>query len=60
MAFILEPNLDEDEEHRINYVAVSRAKKKLFISVPSLLGLSDTDQNKLSGLLDIIETSEYT
>lgn len=58
--FILEPNLDEDEEHRINYVAVSRARKRLFISVPSLLGLSDTNKSKLSDLLDIIEISDCT
>lgn len=38
--FILNPNLDltttVGEEHRINYVAVSRAKNRLFISVPTL------------------------
>jgi DNA helicase-2/ATP-dependent DNA helicase PcrA len=60
LAFALEPNLDGDEEHRINYVAVSRARKRLFISVPSLLELSDTDKTKLSDLLDIIEISECT
>lgn len=60
LAFVLKPSLDEDEEHRINYVAVSRARKKLFISVPSLLGLSDSDKRKLSALLDIIEISECT
>lgn len=38
--FILNPNLNltttVGEEHRINYVAVSRAKNRLFISVPTL------------------------
>lgn len=60
LAFALKPNLDGDEEHRINYVAVSRARKKLFISVPSLLELSDTNKSKLSDLLDIIEISDCT
>jgi len=40
LAFLLNPDLSatnkEAEEQRINYVAVSRAKKRLFISVPSL------------------------
>ncbi len=35
LAFILSPNLS-DEEHRINYVAVSRAKEQLFVNVPTL------------------------
>ena len=34
--FILEQNLLSNEEHRINYVAISRARNRLFISVPSL------------------------
>lgn len=34
--FITTPNLDGSEEHRLRYVAVSRAKKNLFITVPSL------------------------
>ncbi|PTV47349.1 UvrD-helicase domain-containing protein [Acinetobacter pittii] len=34
--FILSPQLIDNEEHRIRYVAVSRAKERLFISVPSL------------------------
>ena len=40
LSFILSPNLDANtnaaEEQRINYVAVSRAKNRLFISVPTL------------------------
>ncbi|PKN33815.1 MAG: ATP-dependent helicase [Deltaproteobacteria bacterium HGW-Deltaproteobacteria-19] len=40
LAFLLTPDLTgtnkEAEEQRINYVAISRAKKRLFISVPSL------------------------
>ena len=34
--FILSPRLIDDEEHRIRYVAVSRAKERIFISMPSL------------------------
>lgn len=34
--FLTEPNLLTNEEHRINYVAISRAKNKLFISVPTI------------------------
>jgi len=40
LEFILHPNINENsdagEEQRINYVAVSRAKNRLFISVPTL------------------------
>lgn len=35
LAFILKPNLS-DEEHRIRYVALSRAQNFLFINVPSI------------------------
>ena len=34
--FLIEQNLLSNEEHRINYVAMSRAKNRLFISVPTL------------------------
>jgi len=34
--FLIERNLLSNEEHRINYVAISRAKNKLFISLPTL------------------------
>ena len=36
LAFLTKPDMTK-EEHRVNYVAVSRAKNRLFISVPSLL-----------------------
>lgn len=40
LSFVLIPDINSDtnaaEEQRINYVAVSRAKNRLFISVPSL------------------------
>lgn len=34
--FLIEQNLLSNEEHRINYVAISRARTRLFISVPKL------------------------
>jgi DNA helicase-2/ATP-dependent DNA helicase PcrA len=34
--FLFTPNLDNDEDHRVFYVAMSRAKKRLFISIPTL------------------------
>ncbi|WP_264550772.1 UvrD-helicase domain-containing protein [Flavobacterium sp. N2038] len=36
LSFLLTPDTQNNEEHRVNYVAVSRAKNKLFISVPTL------------------------
>lgn len=42
--FLIEKNLLSDEEHRINYVAISRARNRLFISIPTL---SSTTQNSL-------------
>jgi DNA helicase-2/ATP-dependent DNA helicase PcrA len=36
LAFLLTPDLDNKEEHRINYVAASRARERLFLSVPTL------------------------
>lgn len=41
--FILQQDLLSNEEHRINYVAISRAKNRLFISVPSLSTASQTN-----------------
>ncbi len=46
LEFLSEPNLN-DEEHRIMYVAASRAKKRLFISVPTLS--QDNPVNSLIG-----------
>jgi len=48
--FILEQNLLLNEEHRINYVAISRAKNRLFISVPTL---NTAIQTSLQTLYDI-------
>ena len=54
LAFLLNPDLTaankEAEEQRIYYVAVSRAKKRLFVSVPSLQA---SKQKILSGKFQI-------
>ncbi|MBL4559389.1 MAG: ATP-dependent helicase [Labilibaculum sp.] len=48
--FLLNSNLENKEEQRINYVAVSRAENKLFISVPTL---SVDKQRELNSLFEI-------
>ncbi len=40
--FLLERNLLSNEEYRINYVAISRARNRLFVSVPTLSPASQT------------------
>lgn len=52
LAFLLEPNLIETEDHRVYYVACSRAKDNLLINVPEL---SDSARQKLSGIFEIID-----
>lgn len=49
--FLLKPELENKEEQRINYVAVSRAKNRLFISVPTL---SAEKQEELKSLFQVI------
>jgi DNA helicase-2/ATP-dependent DNA helicase PcrA len=44
--FLLSPNLNENNTHRVYYVAASRAIKRLFINVPTL---SIENRNKLEG-----------
>ena len=34
--FFLQPDLSNNESHRVYYVAASRAKERLFFSIPSL------------------------
>ncbi|MBE0392462.1 UvrD-helicase domain-containing protein [Flavobacterium sp. PL002] len=45
LSFILAPNINDDtnaaEEQRVNYVAVSRARNRLFISVPTLSAVNE-------------------
>ncbi len=36
LSFLLTPNLNDEEDHRVFYVAMSRAKNRLFISTPTL------------------------
>lgn len=36
LAFILKPDLAADEEHRVYYVALSRARQSLFLNAPKL------------------------
>ncbi len=36
LSFLFSPNLDNNEDHRVFYVAMSRAKNRLFISTPTL------------------------
>ena len=48
--FLINSDLENDEEQRINYVAVSRARNRLFISVPTL---STEKKQALNNLFDI-------
>lgn len=45
--FLFSPNLDNNEDHRVYYVAMSRAKNRLFISTPTL---SEANRIKLAAL----------
>jgi DNA helicase-2/ATP-dependent DNA helicase PcrA len=49
--FLTNPNLESNEEHRINYVAASRARNKLFILVPTL---NKENRNLLENKVQII------
>jgi DNA helicase II / ATP-dependent DNA helicase PcrA len=51
LEFLLNPDL-ENEEHRINYVAVSRAKEQLFIAVPSI---TEANKTRLETLFNMME-----
>ncbi|PXX98780.1 ATP-dependent helicase [Marinifilum breve] len=52
LEFLLAPDLINNEEQRINYVAASRAREKLFISIPNL---SDANRAALSNCFEIEE-----
>ena len=36
LSFLFSPNLDNNKDHRVFYVTMSRAKNRLFISTPPL------------------------
>jgi len=42
LSFLLNPNLLSNEEHRVNYVALSRAQNHLYISTPTLSAANET------------------
>jgi len=48
---LFSPNLNTNEDHRVFYVAMSRAKKRLFISTPTL---TDSNKAKLAQLPVVI------
>lgn len=52
LAFLLTPDLIANEDHRVNYVACSRAKENLLINVPEL---SDDSKKILTDKFEIIE-----
>lgn len=52
LSFLLNPNLSLNEEHRVNYVGISRAQNHLFISTPTL---SQTNEDSLKRLGFLIE-----
>lgn len=52
LAFLLTPDLTENEDHRVNYVACSRAKENLLINVPEL---SDDSKQVLTDKFEIID-----
>ncbi|MGZ9586648.1 UvrD-helicase domain-containing protein [Paenibacillus marinisediminis] len=47
----IKPDLKNNEEHRISYVALSRARERILINVPSI---DDELLTKLSGLFNIV------
>lgn len=48
--FLIKPDLANEAEHRVYYVALSRAKKRLFINVPTL---SSASKAQLEGMFTI-------
>ena len=54
--FLLNPNILDDEEHRVYYVGASRAKNNLYIYIPEL-NLSNQQAIEKLGLIDIVKLS---
>lgn len=55
LAFLHSPDFENNEEHRINYVAISRAKKRLFVSLPALTAANKAALKPLEKIFDFIE-----
>lgn len=51
LGFLLNPDIGGNEDHRVNYVACSRARENLFICVPEI---SDEAKNKLIGRFKMV------
>ncbi|URN93106.1 MAG: ATP-dependent helicase [Candidatus Pristimantibacillus lignocellulolyticus] len=49
--FLMKPNLDDKEEQRIYYVAISRAIERLYINIPTL---SEDNSGKLKLMFEIV------
>lgn len=47
LKFLLNPKINDDEDDRVYFVALSRAKKNLFINIPSLSKLNKRELEKL-------------
>lgn len=47
ISFLLKPDLEHKNHHRVFYVGISRAEKKLFISVPNITEQQEMDLSKL-------------
>ena len=45
-SLLLNPNLDTNEEHRVNYVGMSRAEKRLFIQIDALTADEEKELQK--------------
>ena len=53
LEFIIHPDLDNNETHRVYYVGCSRARKRLFINVPTL---NENNKNIIASLpIDILD-----
>lgn len=48
--FLLKPNIMENEEHRVYYVALSRAKKRLFLHLDNLESADEKIIRKIYGI----------
>ncbi|CEH28366.1 hypothetical protein AM501_24870 [Aneurinibacillus migulanus] len=55
LGFLLDPDIDENEEHRVYYVACSRARENLFINVPEI---TEETKNKLQDMFDFKYVSD--